>query len=174
MPIRIHTDNDPADDGWLAGGREPPDGGLGAQVRSAIRELVTAYGPVAPRTAMIPRASVDLRGRAGGAVQAGVELRNNQAAAVVVSPELSSLVGTDGSSWLAEHHVHVRDRILQPGASTRLELSILIGHEVQPGRYAGEVMLWGVEGRLPVSLLIREAAPPIELAGPGPEGASQP
>ena len=161
MPIRVHTADDalgpPPDQGPPASGARGR-ASIAEQLVDSIRRVLFSFGLGSPRTVIEGPARIVLDTVAGATAKTTISVGNHQAAAGVVIPALSVLAGGRGDTWTPAHQATVEQRILLPGERTRIDLEIVVDAAVPSGRYCGELVMLGVDGRVPVEVVVAGGA----------------
>lgn len=133
---------------------------VGSELLAAIRSAFVVFGPVPPRTLVARGAcTLNISAERDSTTYASFVVRNRQSAMVVVSPALGLLHGPEGVRWAPEHSVRVVQRLLAAGATTAVELDIVVAGEVPVGSYVGVVAWPGLVGTTPLQIDVRERSP---------------
>jgi hypothetical protein len=129
-----------------------------------LQKLRGPLSPTAPGTVVRAGSEAELRARAtiGGEVAIELELENRQRAYAGVMPQVSSLVGADGTTWFPETTVATASTLIAPGAVGTVRVTIAVPLALPSGVYRGALILLGFRGSsVPLSVLVADpAAPP--------------
>ena len=159
----MHISNDPGGTSWsgpfadLLRLQTEFQSRLGEETIRYLRRLQGALGPAAPGTVVLAEPGHELGavGTPGGTSELSVQLENLQRVHCVVSPQLTPLVGEDGTTWFPAADPGGSFRILAPGATDSLVLRLHVPETLPPGTYRGAVMLVGFrDGALPVAVKV--------------------
>lgn len=170
----MHISNDPGGTSWsgpfadLLRLQTEFQSRLGEETIRYLRRLQGALGPAAPGTVVLAEAGRELNavGSPGGTSELSVQLENLQRVHCVVAPQLTPLVGEDGTTWFPAADPGGTFRILTPGATDSLVLRLDVPAQLPPGTYRGAVMLVGFrDGAIPVA---------VKVTAPGNTGNEPP
>ena len=130
-----------------------------------LRRLQGTLGPAAPGTVLAPGSGEGLRaaGAPGETVALALELENLQRVHCVVWPQLTPLVSAEGATWFPAAEVAAH-RLVAPGETAALAVSLPLPDALPPGRYRGALVLQG----------FRDGAVPVEVAVSAPAAAASP
>lgn len=129
-----------------------------------LRRLQGVFEPRAPGTVLLPGAEtlVSAPSAAGGTVELNVEVENRQRVHTMVTPSVTPLVESNGTTFFPAAEFSPPSRLLAPGEVTMLTLRIPLPAELTPGIYRGMLVLQGFrEGGVPlaVEVSVPQAAP---------------
>ncbi len=122
-----------------------------------LRRLQGTLGPSSPGTVVQPGKTGTLsgEGRAGEIVPVGLEIENLQRVHCMVSPQLTPLVGTTGTTWFPATEPGGATRLVAPGQTARIELSVPLPAELPPDTYSGALLLQGFRhGAIPIAIRV--------------------
>jgi hypothetical protein len=120
-----------------------------------LRRLQGVLAPHAPGTVVQADPSVILaaQGRPGDAVDIETQVENRQRVHTVLSPSLTPLVSSAGTTWFPAFVAKPAYTLLAAGETTTLVLTITIPAELAAGCYRGALTLRGFGGAdLPVAV----------------------
>jgi hypothetical protein len=110
-----------------------------------LADLLWTLGPVAPRSNVVPGATVKLQGQAGGIASGTCTVRNEQAAAISAVLAPSPLVATNGFVWLPTSTADAA--IVVPARGRReVDISVFVPADLPPGTYRGSLVVLGTLG----------------------------
>jgi predicted secreted protein len=159
MPIRVHAgeESPAASPGQRSGRPRLPtfDRAFTSDVIASIRQVIFAFGPLCPRTAIDHGgSSLGMAGVAGERVRATMVVHNTQLAVVAVSPMLTALRRRDGVRWSPEYRLTAKPRLVPPDESTAIDVEVTIANDVPTGVYEGDVLFLGAAGRVPIQVVV--------------------
>jgi hypothetical protein len=137
-----------------------------------LRRVQGTLGPAAPGTVVLPDGDAELAasGSPGGGATLRVEVENLQRVHCILTPSLSPLVSEAGATWFPEAEPAPGSRLLAPGETADLSLTLRLPATLPPGRYRGALLLQGFrQGALPVA--VTAEAPPAPKAAKASKAA---
>lgn len=139
-----------------------------------LRRLQGTLGPAAPGTVLAggDREVLRAAGAPGDTVALSLELENLQRVHCVLTPQLTPLVSAEGATWFPAAEIAAH-RLVAPGETAALTLTLPLPGELPAGRYRGALVLQGFrDGAVAVEVTVSPpaaAAPaPADVPAPGP------
>ncbi len=119
-----------------------------------LRRLQGVLEPHAPGTVVRPGDDVlTASGAAGGRVGLVLHVENCQRVHTTVTPALTPLVATDGTTWFPDAEVTPPTRLIAPDEVVEVTLDLALPDALAPGTYRGVLVLRGFRaGDVPVSV----------------------
>jgi hypothetical protein len=130
-----------------------------------LRRLQGALVPASPGTVVQPSDGLILRGRGepGGSVDLALEVENLQRVHCMLNPQLSPLVSDAGVTWFPAPDTDSGSRLLPPGTTEHLVITVPVPAELPRGTYRGALLLQGFR-HSSVPVVIEAGAAPVKTA----------
>lgn len=147
---------------------------LAEETLKYLRRLQHAASPSAPGTVVVPGEHAELRATAsaGQRVRLTLEVENRQRVHCVVSPALTPLVATSGTTWFPAAEPSPPLALLASGAVEELSVDLAVPDKLTAGTYRGLLLLQGFsDSGVPVAVEVTGPVSPEAIPEASPEEA---
>lgn len=134
---------------------------LAEETLKYLRSIQGAAAPASPGTVLLTDgdAALEASGAPGASVLLSLEIENRQRVHCVVTPLLSPLVESSGTTWFPAAEPEPASSLLAPGEVRELALRVPLPAALPRGTYRGALILQGFrEGGVPVSISVKPRA----------------